>query len=83
MGALLISQEVSQSIFSCWLLVINIYRQAGISKYGAMEVQEFYSTTFENILLSKFVAWSIVFGSRNDWQSLPGAEKIFSSWQQK
>ena len=38
MGALLISQEVFQSVF-CWLLVINIYRQTGISKCVAMEVR--------------------------------------------
>ena len=48
MAALLISQEVFQSVF-CWLLVINIYRQAGISKCVAMEVQRFYN--FENLLL--------------------------------
>ena len=50
MGALLLSQEVFQSVF-CWLLVINIYRQTGISKCVAMEVQRFYN--FENLLLEQ------------------------------
>ena len=59
MGALLISQEVLNRDF-CWLLVINIYRQAGISKCVAMEVQQFYN--FENLLLEQIYGMEHCFG---------------------